>query len=388
MPANMADFMSGERRTEARDRPPALPPIRVLSLPGRGPHPYVDAFCDALERAGMHIVDARSRAARTFRFDILQVHFPEHYVTERSAGSAALNAVALLVFAAMAKLLGKKIVWTVHDVLPSRRRHTWLLWPYLWCMRALTNAYVFMSRASEPQFFAAYRRPKRAVIAHVAHGSFDIQLMPPARRDALRRDLAGSEDCLLVGFIGEIRPYKNIETLALLPRMDPTGRPIKFLIAGLPHHAYDPAIVEASLAGIAPGRIVRLAERPSDQRIAELVQVVDIVLLPYTLGWNSGAALIALSCHARILCSALPMFCELAEQPGAPWAYVYDHRAKDVPAALWASLRSMTQDKLDPDASERLRRFLASTSFAEGAKRYLELYTSLTRPAAASKEPQ
>ncbi|MGO8918816.1 MAG: hypothetical protein ACLQJR_23185 [Stellaceae bacterium] len=370
--------MSGKRRPVAGDQRRASWPIRVLSMPGRGHTiPYVDAFCDGLDEAGMEVVGVRSRAAKMFRFDILHLHFPEHYVTERSARSAVLNATALLICALITKLLGKTIVWTVHDVLPSRQRHRWLLWPYLWCMRALTDAYVFMSRTSESQFFAAFRRPKRVVISHVPHGSFEIPSMSRAQRDELRGDLTGGADCLLVGFIGEIKPYKNIGALAQLPPEDPTGRPIKFLIAGLPHHAYDAAIIEASLARIAPERIIRLAERPSDRRIAELNQIVDLVLLPYTVGWNSGGAVVALSCHARILCSGLPMFRELAERPGAPWVYVYDHEAENPAAELWASLSRFAQDKVDADAVGRLQAFLADTSFPEGTKRFRELYTRL-----------
>ena len=82
---------------------------------------------------------------------------------------------------------------------------------------------------------------------------------------------------------------------------------------------------------------MRLPEYLSNERMAELMQAVDVVLLPYTWGWNSGAVAFAVSCHARLLCSDLPMFRELAEQLGPPWVYVYDHTAADPAAELRAA---------------------------------------------------
>lgn len=353
--------------------------LRVLSLPGRGyrTNPYFDAFCDALSDAGVEVVARRSRAATMFRFDILHIHFPEHYVLDHPLGTALRRGLSFLAYATIAKLLGKKVVWTVHDALPNHSRNGWLLWPHLRYVRALIDAYIFMSPASEARFFAAFPRRAGVAVWHLPHGTFDIAPMAPAQRDALRRELTGGVDCLLVGYIGEIKPYKNVEALPQLPLRDPDGRPVKVLVAGTVQRRCDPALVARSLAQLGPERLVRLPEYLSNERMAELMQAVDVVLLPYTWGWNSGAVAFAVSCHARLLCSDLPMFRELAEQLGPPWAYVYDHTAADPAAELRACLFRLARDVVDQPAADRLRAFLAETSFGAGGIRLRDLYAGL-----------
>src|ERR1700738_3987464 len=49
---------------------------------------------------------------------------------------------------------------------------------------------------------------------------------PPPRRAELRERLSGGANCLLVGFLGDIRPFKNPEALAYLPHQDSIGREI------------------------------------------------------------------------------------------------------------------------------------------------------------------
>ena len=60
--------------------------VRVLSLPGRhyAQNSYFPLLWNALEATGVEMISARTMAALMLRYDILQVHIPEHLVTERS----------------------------------------------------------------------------------------------------------------------------------------------------------------------------------------------------------------------------------------------------------------------------------------------------------------
>ena len=66
--------------------------LRILSLPGRDckGNPYIELFCDLLEKEGMSIVNIHSPQAKSFKFDVLHLHWPQHYVTERSLCRALL----------------------------------------------------------------------------------------------------------------------------------------------------------------------------------------------------------------------------------------------------------------------------------------------------------
>jgi len=353
--------------------------LRILSLPGKdfGGNPYPKLFCESLEKVGMFVVNIHTSQAKYFKFDILHVHWPEFYVTERPAYIAIVLAPTVLVYMLVTKLLRKKIVWTVHDVTPVKGRHARLLQLYLLCVRVLVDAYVFMSPSSEAEFVKLFPRARKKTAWHVPHGPYPVASISPQRRAELRERLSGGANCLLVGFLGDIRPFKNPEALAYLPHQDSIGREIKIVVAGAVDSTYDTKEIEASLSRIPLKHLIRIRERLSDQRLTDIIGAVDVVLLPYLRGSNSGFSMLVLSCGQRLLCSALPMFRDLANRPGPPWVYVFDHRTKDLSAELEAALSRFQHDVVDTDAKSRLQAFLDDCSFDRGARQLRQLYERL-----------
>lgn len=353
--------------------------VRVLSIPGRRhpQNPYFPLLWHALQGAGVEMINARSLAALTLQYDILHVHLPENLVTERPVYSALVAGPLFLAYVAIASAAGRKLVWTVHEIVP-RRRH-WLAQPYLWCLRKLANAYVFMNRTSEDEFFKRYPRQRTKIICRIPHSAYPITKISAARRSEVRVSLTQDSDCLLVGFLGEIRPYKNMGALKYLPMMDAQGRPLRLVVGGHFHASCNVDSMQAMLGAIQPHQLVQIGEQEglSDARLAELIQSVDIVFMPYLRGWNSGFAMLALGCGARLLCSDLPMFREMAETPGPPWVYVFDHDAADLFQELATAVAQVSRDRPQATDRARLEQFLADSGFARAASRYVELYRNL-----------
>ena len=324
--------------------------MRVLSIPGprHAQNSYFPLLWHALKGAGLEMMDARSNAAVMLKFDILQMHFPEHLVTERSLPFALIAGPLFLAYIVAIRIAGKKLVWTIHEIVPKRRH--WLAQPFLWCMRMLTNAYVFMNRTSEAEFFKRFPGERQKIICRVPHSAYPVTKMLAAERNIARRSLAQGAECLLVGLLGEIRPYKNAIALQYLPSSDLQGRPLRLVVAGSIHASSDVEGIEAAFCKIDPHRLLRICDRLSDGKLSELIQSVDLVFMPYLQGWNSGFAMFALACGARLLCSGLPMFHEIAEALGAPWIYVFDHNSTDLSHELATAVARFSQDK--PEAAD------------------------------------
>src|SRR5262245_40053965 len=106
-----------------------LSSLRILSLPGPefAPNPYIKILCKSLERSGMSIVRFRAPDAKFFKFDIIHMHWPDFYITTRPLYSAMLLGPSIIIYLIITKLIRKKVVWTVHDVMPMRVRHPRLL---------------------------------------------------------------------------------------------------------------------------------------------------------------------------------------------------------------------------------------------------------------------
>jgi hypothetical protein len=194
----------------------------------------------------------------------------------------------------------------------------------------------------------------------------------------MRERLSGGTNCLLVGFVGDLRPYKNAEVLAYLPHQDSIGHDIKIVVAGASDPLADPnKEIEVALSRIPVRHLVRIRERPTDQCLVEIIRAVDVVLLPYRRGSNSGFSMLVLSCGQRLLCSALPMFEDLRNRLGTPWVYIFDHRAENLSVELKTALSRLQQDAVDMHAELRLGAFLDDSSFDHGAQQLRVLYEQL-----------
>ena len=348
----------------------------MLSIPGRR-HPQNSFFpllWDALEAVGLQMIGARTITALTLRYDILHVHLPELLV-ERPIHWALILGPLFLAYVAISKVAGKRLVWTIHEVTPTRPHL--LTQPFLWCMRKFANAYVFMNRSSEEEFFKRYPDERRKIIWRIPHSSYPVTKISAAHRSNVRVSLTLGPDCLAVGSLGEIRPYKKPGALQYLPIADLRGRPVKIVMAGAYHASCDIEGIEATFRTIGPRRLVRFDERPSDERLSELIQSVDLVFMPYMRGWNSGFAMFVLGCGGRLLCSDLPMFREIEEALGPPWVYVFDHSAADLSQELATVVARISRDKPERPDHDRLEQFLAAHNFEQAASQYLELYQNL-----------
>jgi beta-1,4-mannosyltransferase len=351
--------------------------VRVLSIPGprHAQNSYFPLLWHALEGAGLEMIDVRTSAAVMLKFDVMHLHFPEHLVTERSLPSALVAGPLFLAYVVAIRMAGKKLVWTIHEIAPKRRY--WLAQPFLWCMRMLANAYVFMNRTSEAEFFRRFPGERRKIICRVPHSAYPVTKISAADRNIARLSLAQGAECLLVGLLGEIRPYKNPIALQYLPPSDSQGRQLRLVVAGTIHASSDVDDIEATFCKFEPHRLVRIREHLSDEKLSELIQSVDLVFMPYLRGWNSGFAMFALACGARLLCSGLPMFLEIAEALGPPWIYIFDHNAADLSEELTMAVARVSRDR--PEAADyiRLERFIAAHSFEQAASQYANLYRNV-----------
>jgi beta-1,4-mannosyltransferase len=350
--------------------------MRVLMIPGRrhAQNSYFPLLWDALQGAGLEMISARSTAALTLKYDILHLHHPEILV-ERRISSALLVAALFLAYSLTVRIAGKKLVWTIHEVDPARRYL--LTRPLLWCMRRLTNAYVFMNKSSEDVFFNRHPGEQSKTVWRIPHSSYPVTKLSTSHREEVRAALTQGTDCLMIGFLGEIRPYKNPDALQYLPTMNGAGRPVRLVTAGVFHATCDIKQMEAMFSMIKPNRLVRIEERLSDERLSELIQAMDVIFLPYLRGWNSGFAMLALGCTGRLLCSDLPLFREIEETLGRPWIYVFDHHAADLSHELATAVARVSNDKPTASDQVRLGEFLAARSFEFAALEYARLYTNL-----------
>ncbi len=341
--------------------------LRLLSIPGRNhENKYFAQLLGHMERRGLQIVQPKLGALAWFRYDVLHLNFPTHHITENGAAKACLLSMLLGAYLLAARILRRDIIYTVHDVTPLRVRHPKLLEGFIGLVHWLVTGYVFLSHSSRAAFAKQNLRQASKPWVMAPHGPYAVQRLTAEERAVQRRLLCPREDVFLVGFLGAIKPYKNVDALRQVPQRLPDGRLVHVVVAGRVEAGHDDQAARA-LASLPAKQLTLLQHRLSDAEFNHLIQTVDVVLLPYARGSNSGAALLVLSNHGRLIGSELGMFRELSDQLGSPWVYALDRQSAN--CGSYADLIGRAAGE-QPCARDRLAlgAFLASIDWPVAAE--------------------
>lgn len=182
------------------------------------------------------------------------------------------------------RLLGMRLVWTAHNVLP----HEPVFADDRAARRRLVRASALVIAHSLPTLdglaaIGAY--PRR--VAVIPHGPFPAPPLPPPQ--ARGRFL----------FLGMVAEYKGVEDLLTAFAALPPHVRATLTVAGA---CADPDLAARLrvLAGRAAGRVTLRLERIPEDELAGLYAAADVVVLPFRRVTTSGSALLALG-HGRPL---------------------------------------------------------------------------------------
>jgi O-antigen/teichoic acid export membrane protein/glycosyltransferase involved in cell wall biosynthesis len=299
--------------------------MKVLVFP-RDSNPYQELLHAGLRESGVRVrylgeltpshtlnlllLPAELAARRLAGARIVHLHWVWKFALP---GGARTRRAAQLWFAAvlgLVRLLGLRLVWTAHNVLPHRPVFADDAAARRTLVRRCDLVIAHHSTALD-RLAALGAAPSRAVV--IPHGPFPAPPMPPPGRPGGPRTFL---------FFGRIEPYKGVEDLLAAFTALPGGLDVRLVVAG---SCPDPALaarLEASAA--ADDRVELRLGRVRDEDIAGLFAVGDVVVLPFREITTSGSALLALA-HGRPL--IVPELPALAGLPPAASSTVLDAAA-------------------------------------------------------------
>jgi beta-1,4-mannosyltransferase len=322
--------------------PPGPPPnerVAIACLTAAGWNPYLDLLYASLEREGVPLErNARLKlgwllAARR-RVRWLHIHWPQSlYRFSRGPKSlrGALSWLKLGLFAwrlGLARALGYRIVWTIHQVLPHDGATRLDL---VAARRIARRANLLLAHDEDTAARAAELLALGAArIAVVPHGSYE-GVYPPGEGRVAARETLGVDAERVVLFFGELRGHKDVDVLLdAFARID---RGAVLLVAG---HPKDKAV--AAALGAAADRDPRLRFSPGfvpDQRVADLFAAADVAVVARGDGGTSGSLILALTFGVPVVAADRPTYRELLADGEAGWLF-----APGDPAALAAALEA------------------------------------------------
>lgn len=314
--------------------------LRVAIYPEeRQDNPYLNRIKAGLRQAGVEIAQGNSDYlssgwlwANRGKVQVLHLQWLQyHYVRgDRQTDWSLVFKFTLKL--ALARFLGYRIVWTMHNFLPHERSQPALADVIVRRLVAkLAQAVIVHCLAAQQQLADRLGRVKEVFIA--PHPNFcaflDGDKLPENQAQA-RGALGWPEGQLVFLFFGAIRPYKGLQELITAFRQvgpglrlrsdrgglasghlsqDPTNDagPARLMIAGKPKNESEAAAVRAWVGEDL--NIQAVLERISDQDLACYLRACDAVVLPFRDILTSGSAMLAISEGKPVIapaCGCLP----------------------------------------------------------------------------------
>jgi glycosyltransferase involved in cell wall biosynthesis len=362
--------------------------MRVLALPRDDVNPYQRLLYGEMRSLGARItylgrltpshtlnlllLPAELAVRRVAGARLVHLHWVFDFSLPGSSGRPLLRRLAQYWFELWLRtirLLGMRLVWTAHNVLP----HGTVFADDVSARRSLVRAsdLVLVHSPAVLTELAALGAPARHAVV-IPHGPFG----PASAQAALRVPGHGDQARQLL-FFGKVEEYKGVEDLLAAAAALPPDLPARVMIAG---QCNDPALRSRlrPLARAAGSRVVlRLEHIPQDE-VTGLLAASDVVVLPFRRTTTSGSAMLALA-HGRPL--IVP---DLAALAGLPAAAVirYDGSVPSLTAALAEAARAGRPALAAMSAAAAA--YACGTSWREISARTLaEMARLLATPAAA-----
>lgn len=213
------------------------------------------------------------------------------------------------------KLLGKKIVLTAHNVNAGERdgNDSPLNRLTLKIQYRLAD-HIFVHTANMKQELAAVfgiREDAVTVIPFGINNSVPDTVLSPA---AAKRQLGIRENEKTILFFGALRPYKGLEYLVAAFQQLAIGREdYRLVIAGEPKRGSEEYLeqIQASIAGgVESGRIIANLEYIPDSETELYFKAADVLVLPYTLIFQSGVLFLGYSFGLPAIATSVGSFAD------------------------------------------------------------------------------
>jgi glycosyltransferase involved in cell wall biosynthesis len=311
--------------------------LQVAAFPRMHLNPYGQLFYAALSRTGIELADDPRFDAKWMwrnrrRIAFLHFHWDGgYYESQRERFHEIRSWIGLARYAMrlwLARALGYRIAWTVHEVVPHEPRS---VRRDIMAGRILARSSHALFAHDQPTAFRAKKvlRTGGREISVVPHGQYG-DVYPPGRpRDDVRAEWDLDRGSFVFLAFGNLRRYKRIEQL-----LD------AFALVEAPHAALVIAgdfvwrirqpeferrlVARLEDAAGADHRIRFRIGRVPDDQVGELHSACDAAVLARSDGWTSGSLILALCNGLPVVAARTPAYVDLLGNGAAGWFFEPD----------------------------------------------------------------
>ena len=249
--------------------------------------------------------------------DVLHLHWVHRFFIAERRGRplfAVLLSVRLFFELVVLKLLGVRLVWTVHNLVnhEGHAQRSELATRHV--VARLADRIVVHCESAVGTVRDRYRLPDHVGdrIRVVPHGNFADAYRDEITKTEARRRLELPEDDPIFLYFGLIRPYKNVPELAeTFQTVDGDAR---LLIVGKPWNEAIEDRVRRACTG--DNRIETVLEYVPDEEVQVYLRAADAVVLPFDSILTSGSAVLGMTFGRAVIAPRLGCLPELVGSSG------------------------------------------------------------------------
>lgn len=291
-------------------------------------NPYQDELSKHLEAYGVKVEkETFLKSAfhhiifRHYKPDILHLHWLPSFT-----GSiiSLLRLIAFVTRLFVLRMLGLRIVWTIHNLLPHEVKYTKIDWFMRKIISRLTHVLIVHTGTAKKEIIETWHLKDDANIFIVPHGNYIDSYENKIDRTTARKQLGICNSKMVMLFLGAIRPYKGVLRLIDAFKVLRDKR-THLIIAGKPLNDDEfTSAIRRKIQGcdnikFAPGFI------PED-RIQVYMNASDIVVFPYQAVLTSGAVILAMSFGKPVIAPAIGCIPDVLDGEGS---ILYDPSERD-----------------------------------------------------------
>lgn len=309
-------------------------------------NPYQNQLSNSLERLGVQVSSDYGKiflpmAVQRSKAKLVHLHWLHRVTKASNIRHSLLKVLKFSLGIALLKVLGIKIIWTVHNLQDHERTYP-RLDKYCNFLTAKTADVIITHSQTSQQIVAstfnlANRQDKLFVIPH---GHYINYYPNRLAQETARKRLGLPESATVFLFFGLLRAYKGIPELIEAFESLQADNDIYLVIAG---QAKDQRLTEQlNIQTVNNPKIKLFPQFIPDNEIQVFMNACDVVVLPYRNLLTSGSVVLAMSFSKACIAPQLGCLNEILDEAGA-----FTYNADDQTGLSDAMQRAITsKDKV------------------------------------------
>jgi len=347
-------------------------------------NPYQRLLMNALENEGVETSIKKTLSAFTLfiyslkirDLDVIHIHWPDPLYIVKYGYRAPLylrlltkfltffKFLVLILDVETTKLIGPKIVWTVHDKYDHDENHKYIQIIAGWYLTKRIDSVDVKCESAERTIRDLYKIPKSKSVYVIPHGNYIDQYENTVNKEAARSELNIDQNSFVFLYFGSMRAYKGlpelIDVYSSLDVMDDS----QLLLVGNNRNVRP--VRSALNKADSLEDVTTVQEYVADDEVQLYFNAADAVVLPFRDILGSGSTILALSFGCPLVVRRKGCIPDIVPETN----FLYDSQIKGLRQAMIDAYES---DDLSNISSENLGA-AKSNDWSKAANLTLKMY--------------